>query len=124
MSRQGANSPDYYLLTTIYSLRLFFHQFNKSLEVVFGVMWTGGRFGMVLYGNDWQRLVAHAFDAFVIEVYVRDFDIRRQRFGVHREAMIVGSDFDVPVAKIFHRLIATAMAEPQLESFAAERASQ
>jgi len=45
----------------------------------------------------------------VVEIDVGDFDFGWETVGFHRKAMIVGSDLDVPVAKILYRLITTAM---------------
>ena len=65
--------------------------------------------------------MTHAFDATVVEVYVRDFDFGRQRVCLYGESVIVRSDLDVAITEIFYRLVATAMAEHKLERFAAER---
>lgn len=79
---------------------------------------------MVLHGNDRERFVAQAFDAIVVEIDVSNFHIGWQRVGFHCEAVIVRSDFDVAVAKIFHRLIAAAMTETKFESLPTERAPE
>jgi hypothetical protein len=55
-----------------------FHQFNKPFEVMLRVVRAGCGFGMVLDGDDRERLVAHAFDALVVEIDVRDLHFRRQ----------------------------------------------
>ena len=68
--------------------------------------------------------MAHAFDALVVEVDMRDFDFGWQRVGFHREAVIVRSDFNVAVAKIFHWLIAAAMTKHQFEGLSAEGATE
>src|SRR3989442_1792249 len=62
-----------------------FHQFNKSLEMMFRIVRTGRGFGVVLDRNDRKRAMPHAFHAAVIEIDVRDFDFIRQRVGLHRE---------------------------------------
>ena len=51
----------------------------------------------------------HAFDAAIVEIYMRDFDFRRQSFCLDRETVIVRSDLDMAILKIFDRLIAAAM---------------
>ena len=75
------------------------------------VVRAGRGFGMILNRDNRQRPMAHAFHALVIEIDVRHFDFRWQAVGLDCKAMIVRSDLHVPVAKIFHRLIATAMTE-------------
>jgi hypothetical protein len=46
--------------------------------------------------------------------------IGRQRFRVHREAVILRGDFHLAGFQIFHRLVAATMAELELERFSAE----
>ncbi len=41
------------------------------------VVWPGGGFGVVLHRDNWQGLVAHAFDALVVEIDVSDLHFRR-----------------------------------------------
>lgn len=81
-------------------------------------------FGMILNRDDRKHLVAHAFDATVVKVYMGDFNFRRQTVSKDCKAVIVRSDLNVTVLKIFHRLIATTMTEDKLESLAAKRATQ
>ena len=71
------------------SLLFVLHQFNKTLEVMLGVVWTGSGFGVILNRNDRERLMAQAFDAAVVEVDVGDFDFGRQAVFQYREAVIV-----------------------------------
>ena len=65
--------------------------------------------GMILNGNDWQSFVTHAFNALVVEIYVRDFDFGRQAVGFHRKAVIVRGDLDEAITEIFDRLVTAAM---------------
>ena len=51
---------------------------------------------------------------------MRDFDIRGQRFRIHRKAVILRGDRDLARAQILHRLVAAAVSELQLESFSAD----
>src|SRR5256885_16570143 len=74
------------------------HQFNKSFEMVLSVVRPRCGFGMVLNRDNWKRLMAHAFDAAIVEVYVRDFDFGWQRVCLDREAVVFGSDLNVAVA--------------------------
>ena len=85
---------------------------------------TGRGLGVILDGNDGQRFVAHAFDALVVEIDVSDLDFSRQAVSPDREAVIVGSNLDVSIAKVFDRLIAAAMTKRKFESLPAKRASQ
>jgi hypothetical protein len=48
---------------------------------------AGRGFRMVLDRHYWQCAMAHAFDALVVWVYVRDFDFRWQRVGLQRKAV-------------------------------------
>lgn len=66
-----------------------FHQRDEALEVMLGVVWTGRGFRMILNGDYRQRLVAHAFHAAVVKIYVCYFHVSRQAVGQDSEAMIV-----------------------------------
>ena len=62
---------------------------------------TGGCLRMVLHCEKRHRLVAHPFDALIVEIDVRYFDFGRQAVSEHRKAVIVRSDLDVAVLKSF-----------------------
>src|SRR6266404_4033934 len=85
---------------------------------------AGSCFGMILDREDWEDRVAHALDTLIVEISVRHFDFGRQAIGLQRKAVIMGSDFNMAVARIFNRLIAAAMTEHKFESLAAKRAPQ
>ena len=53
--------------------------------------------------------MTHAFNALVVEVYVRDFDLGRQAVGFHRKAVIVRGNLDVAIAEVFDWLVTAAM---------------
>src|SRR5437016_10515487 len=89
-----------------------------------GIVRSGRSFGVILNWDDGQRLVAHAFDALIVEIDVRYFDFGWETAGEHRKAVIVRSDLDVAVLKILYRLITSAMTEPELKRFSTEGASQ
>ena len=89
-----------------------------------GVVWAGGSLRVILHRDDGQSLVTHAFDALVVEIYVRDLNLGRQRVGFHREAMIVRSDFHVAVAEILNGLVTATMSEHQFESLTTKSATQ
>jgi len=57
--------------------------------MVRGIMWARCSFGMILHRDNRQSFVPHPFDALVIEIDVRDLDLRRQRLGFHREPVIM-----------------------------------
>ena len=68
--------------------------------------------------------MANAFVGVIIQVQVCDFDIaRRQRLGVHAEAVVLRGNFDLIGEKILYGVIRTVMSEFQLERLAAERKS-
>src|SRR6266542_1646337 len=92
--------------------------------MMLSIVRTGRGFGMILHRDDRKRLVAHAFDASVVEVNVRDFHFIRQTVRLHCKPVIVRSDLNMAVLEIFHRLIATTMTEDKLESLAAKSATQ
>ena len=54
-----------------------------------GIMWARSGFRMILHRDNWQGLVAHAFDALVVEINVGYFNIRREAVGLHRKTVIV-----------------------------------
>src|SRR5437870_4094466 len=89
-----------------------------------GIVWAGCGFGMILNRDNWQRFMLHAFDALVVKIDVGDFEFRWEAIGLHRESVIVRSDLDVAIAKIFDRLIATTMTEDELKCFSTEGTSQ
>src|SRR5258706_14685593 len=79
---------------------------------------------MVLHGENWLRLMAHAFVGVIVEVQVRDFHVaRRQRFRIHTETVVLRGNFDLIGEKIFYRMDRTVMAELQLEGLTAKSQS-
>jgi len=68
--------------------------------------------------------VTHAFDAAIIEIYVRHFDFRRQAVGLHGKSVVVRSDFHMAIAEIHNGLITAAMSKDKFESLTAKSASQ
>ena len=59
------------------------------------VVRAGGCLGMILHAKGRQIAMPHPFDRVVVEIAVRDFERRRQRFFVDREAMILRRDLDL-----------------------------
>ena len=66
----------------------------------------------------------HAFDALVVEIEVRYFNFGWQAIRLHGKAMIVRSNFDAAIARVFDRLVTAAMTKHKLESLTAKRAPQ
>lgn len=56
------------------------HQVYEACEVMCGVVRAGRGFRVILDGEDGQTFVAQSFDAVIVEIDVRDFDIGRQAF--------------------------------------------
>src|SRR3712207_8598905 len=56
-----------------------------------------------LDGDDGQALVAHALDAVVVEVEVRDLDLVGQARGGDGEAVVVRSDLDAAGVQVLDR---------------------
>ena len=83
-------------------------------------MWAGGVLRMILDGEGLEFLVAHSFQAAVIEIYMCHFNLRRiKTFRINTETVILRGNFHFARSKIFYRLITTAMAEFKLVCAAA-----
>ena len=90
--RNNGKALDYTHIRVIVNLllsRCLFHQSDEALEVVRGIVRPRRGFGVVLDGEDWQALVAHALDAVVVEIEVRHFHVRREAVGGDGETVIV-----------------------------------
>ena len=75
---------------------------------------------MILDAEDGFGFVPHAFDGLIVEINPIHDDIAGQRFGIDRESVILGSDFNLPGFQILDRMVGTAMAEFEFESLATE----
>ena len=73
-----------------------FHQFDETMEMVRGVVRPRRGLRVILNGEDGKLFMTKALDAIIVEVDVGDFDIRRQAFGAHREAVVMRRDLDHP----------------------------
>ena len=101
--------------------RAFFHQRDKIVEEVAGVVRAGRGFGMILHAEKRERAMAQALVRMVVQIQVRDFDVTRwQRIRINAEAVILRSDLDFSGKQILHRMVRAVVAEFQLEGFAAE----
>src|SRR6267378_3952979 len=79
---------------------------------------------MVLHGKKWHPSSTQTLDGFVVEVQMRQFRTALQRFGFHREPMILRSYFHPARPQIHHRMIRAMMTEVELVGFATQRQSQ
>ena len=66
-----------------------FHQGNKTLEMMFGVVWAGSGLGVVLDRDYGQGAMAHALNTLIVEINVRDFNFRRQSLRTYRKSVVV-----------------------------------
>lgn len=88
-------------------------------------MRTGAGFGVILDRKDREFPMAEAFQAFVIEVNVRDFYLFRiQTFRINCEAVVMRSDLDATGGEILDGLISAAMTEFQFIGSTTESESQ
>src|SRR5207237_6301206 len=102
-------------------LRPSVHAFDELLEQVIGVVRPGRRFRMVLHAEHRFRLVTQTLDGAVVQIDVRDGDIRWQRLRVDREAVILRGDLDLARFQLLHRVVCAPMTELQLVGLAAQR---
>src|SRR4051812_8871426 len=70
------------------------HRLDELPEQVVRIVGAGRRFRMVLHREDRLRGMPETFDGPVVQVEMRHGDVRRQRVGIHREAMVLRGDFD------------------------------
>src|ERR1700749_2342844 len=68
--------------------------------------------------------MAHPLDATVVEIDVRDFDIRGKVFGLDGEAAVLRRDLDLAGVQVFDRLVAAAVPEAKLVCGRAKRATE
>ncbi len=67
---------------------------------------AGRSFRMILHAEQRQRTVAHAFVRLIIQIHVSNFHVvRRKRFRVDREAVILRRDFHLPRQQILYRMV-------------------
>ena len=100
------------------------HQRDEIVEKRNRVVWTGCSFGMELYAERATLACAQTFNALIVQVDVRYFDVGRKTVGAHGKAVVVRRDLDAASYSIFHRLIAAAMTELEFVRFPTERQPQ
>ena len=76
-------------------------------------MRAGARLGVILHRERRERLVPHALDRVVVEVYVRDFEAVRNRLWQDGEIVVLARDLHVACRKILNRMVATVVAKFQ-----------
>src|SRR5688572_11683809 len=76
---------------------------------------------MILHAEHAEFAVTQAFDGVVVEVDVRDLAALQIAVRCYSEAVIMGADFYCASKQVFDGLVATAMSEAHLLSFAAQR---
>src|ERR1043166_445781 len=72
----------------------FFNQFAKLIEEVTGIMWAGRGFRVILHAEHGHFTMAHSFNGLVVEIDVRNFDLRGQRIGINGETVVLRGDGD------------------------------
>ena len=68
--------------------------------------------------------MSHAFHRAIIEIDVRDLDIRRQAGRIDGKTVVLAGDADFAAAQILDRLVAAAVTKFEFESLAAVSVSQ
>lgn len=81
-------------------------------------------FGVILDAESRELAMAQASDRVVVEIPVSNFELGRERIGVHGKAVILGGNRDGTIVHAFDRMVCTAMPELQLEGFTAESESE
>src|SRR5947209_18155857 len=86
------------------------HELNEFVEQVMRIVWAGSRFRMILHAEYGVMSMSKTFERLVVQIDVGDFElVEVERIGVHREAMIVRSDFDLLRDFIANRMVGAAM---------------
>src|SRR4030095_14536529 len=77
-------------------------------------MWPRRGLGVILDREGRQRAVTHSLDRAVVEIHMRDLDLRRQRFGVDSVSMVLCRDLHPARGQVHDRVISASMPEPPL----------
>ena len=75
---------------------------------------------MELHGGDFLGAMADPGDGSIIQMAVRDLEVRRESLLAHSIAVILGGDEDAARAKILHGLVGSAVTEFEFEGRGAE----
>jgi len=79
---------------------------------------------VVLHGEHRQSPVMETFQCTIIQIDVGHFEVVRERFGVDRETMILGRDFDSTGLLIAHRMICAPVPEFEFVGRCPQRQTQ
>ena len=83
----------------------------KAVEERGGVVRAGAGLGVVLDGEGREGLVAEALDGAVVEVDVRDLELRRERVREDREVVVLRGDLHLARRQLLHRMVAPVVPE-------------
>ncbi len=95
--------------------RPFAHRLDEPLKEHIRIVRPGCRLGMELRREDRQSPVAEAFERPIVQIAMSLLDLRRERFALHGEPVVLRGDRDLPGAKIADGMVRPAVAELQLE---------
>jgi len=79
---------------------------------------------MVLHAECLQPLVPETLHTTVVQVDVRDLYLRWEAISVDRKTVVVGGDLYLSGEQVFHRLVASPVAELQLVRSSSEGQAQ
>ena len=97
---------------------VFLHHIDKSIKKVRGIMWTWGGLRVVLDREKRGLLVNESLQGVVIEIYVAELNIRIfQRFHVHTEPVVLGSNLNFARCQVLDRLIGSAVPKFEFKGF-------
>jgi len=84
-------------------------------------MWAGRRLGMILDAEYGVVSQPETLQRFIVQICVRDFDfVQIERVRIHRESVVVRSDFHLIGDLVQHGVIRAAMPEFQFVSLPAD----
>ena len=79
---------------------------------------------MVLHAEHRFGLVPQTLHGPIVQIDVCHFDVRRQRIGIDREAVILRGDLDLAGFQFLHGMVGPAVAKFELVSLTTERQGQ
>ena len=90
---------------------LFFQDLDKPRKMMLCIVRSRSRLWMILHAEDRQALVPNAGDRSVVQVHVRDLNVRSQRIRIDRESVVVRCDLHLAGREVFDRLISSPVSE-------------
>src|SRR5262245_10138898 len=91
------------------------NQFSEGVKKGKRVVGARACLRVVLDGQDGVTPVAKPFYGSVVQVDLGNLQIRRERVRIHGVTMVLSGDDHLASRKVFHRLVATAVAKFELE---------